>query len=81
MRVRAEEWGGSLAFRIPASFAAMTGLTEGADVDLTIEAGRLVITPLTNPKQTLDDLLARVTPENRHREVDTGPSAGIEAWP
>jgi antitoxin component of MazEF toxin-antitoxin module len=29
---------------------------------------------------TLDDLLAEVTDENRHDEVDWGPSVGKEAW-
>lgn len=28
----------------------------------------------------LDDLLARVTPENIHEETDTGPAVGLEIW-
>lgn len=80
MRAQVQKWGNSLALRIPKSFAAETGLATSSDVDLTIEDGRLVVTPLSKPRYTLDDLLARVTPENRHDEVDTGPSAGAEAW-
>ena len=28
----------------------------------------------------LDDMLAQITPENRHPEWDTGPSQGSEEW-
>jgi antitoxin component of MazEF toxin-antitoxin module len=31
-------------------------------------------------KYTLAQLIAGVTPENIHAEVDTGPSVGGEAW-
>lgn len=80
MRVQVQKWGNSLALRIPRSFAAETELTPGSDVDLTIEDGRLVITPVAKPRYSLEALLARVTPENRHDEVDIGPSVGVEAW-
>lgn len=32
------------------------------------------------PPETLDELLLRVTPENRHAEVETGPAMGKEVW-
>lgn len=80
MRVRVQKWGNSLALRIPRSFAAETALDPGSEVDLTLEGGRLVITPLPEPAYRLDDLLARVTPENLHTETDTGPSVGDEVW-
>jgi antitoxin MazE len=80
MRVQVQKWGNSLALRIPKSFATETELSLGSDVDLTVEDGRLVVTPLVKPRYTLDELLARVTPENRHDEVETGPSVGAEAW-
>lgn len=80
MRVQVQKWGNSLALRIPKSFAAETGLALSSDVDLTIEDGRLVVTPMAKPRYTLENLLARVTPENRHDEVNTGPSVGGEAW-
>jgi hypothetical protein len=34
----------------------------------------------TPQEELLDDLLARITPENVHDEIDTGPSVGGEAW-
>ena len=29
---------------------------------------------------TLDELVAQITPENRHEETDWGPRTGREAW-
>lgn len=80
MRVRVQKWGNSLALRIPKSFATETALGSGAEVDLSLEDGRLVITPLTEPELHLSDLLAQITPENLHTEIDAGPSVGGEAW-
>lgn len=80
MRVRIQKWGNSLALRIPKSFAIETALDPGTEVDLTLEEGRLVVTPRRAPTYDLSELLAHITPENLHHEVDTGPSVGIEAW-
>ena len=80
MRVRVQKWGNSLALRIPKSFAAETDLDTGSEVDLSLEDGRLVITPLPEAGPTLEDLLARITPENLHAETDSGPSLGREVW-
>lgn len=80
MRIRVQKWGNSLALRIPKSFATETALDSGAEVDLTLEDGRLVITPLSEPRYSLSDLLTGVTPQNLHSEVDTGSSQGAEVW-
>lgn len=80
MRVRVQKWGNSLALRIPKSFAAETDLESGSQVDLTLEGGRLIITPQPEPGIRLQDLLAEITPENLHTEVDVGAPVGGEAW-
>jgi antitoxin MazE len=78
MRVRVQKWGNSLARRIPRSYAAATSLNPGAEVDLTLEDGRLVATPVTATRYRLEDLLAEVTPENIHGEVDAGPNRAAD---
>jgi antitoxin MazE len=80
MRVRLQKCGNSLAVRIPKSFAAETDLDTGSVVDLTLEDGRLVITPLPDAGPTLQDLLAEITPENLHSEMGTGGPMGGEIW-
>jgi antitoxin MazE len=80
MLVRIQKWGNSLAFRIPIAFARQTGIETGAEVDLTLEDGRLVITPPRRGPYSLDDLVAGITRENRHGEVHTGAPQGQEVW-
>jgi antitoxin MazE len=80
MRTHIQLWGHSLALRIPKALAATANLEQGTPVELSASDGKLVITPLKPPAITLADLLERVTPDNLHGEVDTGPAAGGEAW-
>jgi antitoxin MazE len=80
VRVRVQQWGDSLALRIPRSYAAETLLRSGSEVDMSLEGGRLVVTPLAVPEYRLEDLLSGITPENLHGEIDTGPRVGAEAW-
>jgi len=32
------------------------------------------------PELSLDDLVSRITPENRHGEIDMGEPVGNESW-
>ena len=80
MRAQVQKWGNSLALRIPRSFAAESAIEQGSEVELSLEDGKLVVTPVEKPAYSLDSLLAGVTQENLHGEVDTGASVGNEAW-
>jgi antitoxin MazE len=80
MRTRVQKWGNSLALRIPKSFANEVGLRKEASVEISLVEGKLVITPIAEPKLSLNQLLAGVTEENLHHEVDTGPAVGNEVW-
>ena len=80
METRIGKWGNSLALRIPQSVAASVGITRNAAVELTPRDGQLIVSVLNRPGAELDDLLARVTEDNLHREVETGPAVGGEAW-
>ena len=80
MKTRIQKWGNSLAVRIPKSFAAEIHLEQGTLVEVSLHDGNLLITPLSQPAITLEALLQHVTPQNLHREVDTGPAVGGEVW-
>jgi antitoxin MazE len=80
MQARIQKWGNSLAIRIPKAFAEEAGLETDSPVEITLYEGRLVISPRHKPKYTLEELLAQVTDDNIHEEIDTGPSVGNEAW-
>jgi antitoxin MazE len=80
MKTRIQKWGNSLALRIPKSFAAETHLEQGTLVEVSLQNGKLLVTPLPQPAITLETLLQDVTPQNLHHEVDTGPAVGGEVW-
>ena len=80
MKTRIQKWGNSLALRIPKSFATEVGLQRETSVEVSLANGKLVITPIAKPKLSLKQLLAKVTKENMHHEIDTGPAMGNETW-
>ncbi len=80
MRTRIQKWGNSLALRIPKSFATEVGLQRETPIEVSLADGKLVITPIANPKPVLKQLLAKVTKENLHHEVNTDPAVGNETW-
>jgi len=80
MKTRVQKWGNSLALRIPKYLANEVGLQRETTVEVSLAEGKLVITPVAKPKPTLKQLLAKVTSDNLHHEVDTGFAAGNEMW-
>jgi len=80
MKTRVQKWGNSLALRIPKSFADEVGLQKETPVEVSLADGKIVVTPLTKSKLTLEQLLSKVTKENLHHEVDTGSAVGNETW-
>jgi antitoxin MazE len=79
MQTVVKKWGNSLAVRVPQSIATAADLQEGTAVNLTLEAGALVV-KLARPRYTLEELLEGYKPEHRHAEVGWGPPRGDEAW-
>jgi antitoxin MazE len=80
MKTQVQKWGNSLAVRIPRAFAAEIGLEQNSPVDLSVESGKLVLEAIATPEYSLSDMLSLVTDENIHREIESGPSVGGEAW-
>jgi antitoxin MazE len=78
MKGTVQRWGNSLAIRIPRAYARDLAVDEGCEVELRIDGPSLVVTPSSTP--SLDALLAAITEENLHAEVDAGPGRGREAW-
>ena len=72
-------WGNSLALRLPKSVAREAQLDEGDKVDVSVRNGAIVIRP-SRPTYSLDELVAKITPRNRHAETDWNVPVGREAW-
>jgi antitoxin MazE len=80
MKARIQKWGNSLALRIPKPFAEEASLREDSAVDVTVRSGKLVVVAIEEPQLSLEDLVAKITPSNRHAEVETGKAVGNEIW-
>ena len=72
-------WGNSLGVRLPKAAAAEAQLAEGDTVEISVKGGAIVLRP-ARPSYSLDQLVARITSRNRHRESDWGAPAGDEQW-
>lgn len=80
MGVHVRRWGNSAAVRIPANALLGAKLSIDDPVSVREEDGRIVIEALKPEEPPLEWLLAGITPENRHEEVDFGSPVGKEVW-
>lgn len=81
MKITAQLWGNSLGLRIPAPIARETRLGHGSEVDLQVEDGRIVLTPIRRTKRVeLKSLLAQVTARNLPARDVWGAPVGKEVW-
>jgi antitoxin MazE len=83
MLTKAQKWGNSLAVRLPHEFVEQLGLKPNADVEISLQEDHLCIVPVESviPIAYVDlaEMVAKITPENRHSETDWGPVIGKEA--
>jgi antitoxin MazE len=84
MKVQFLKWGNSLALRVPKVFAQEIGASVGKPATMEVRDGKLVV-ELAKPRRrqrryTLEQLVAGISPENRHSELEWGPPVGNEAW-
>ena len=80
MKARVRKWGNSSAVRIPAPVLRASGVRPDEPVDVREEGGRIVIEPLRQRAYDLEDLVDRITPDNRHAAIDVGSPVGNEVW-
>lgn len=71
------KWGTSLAVRIPKPIAEQWGVREGSAIEIVSRGDQVV---LRKKCYNLDDMLAGVTADNLHPEMDTYPALGKEEW-
>ncbi|WP_093292864.1 AbrB/MazE/SpoVT family DNA-binding domain-containing protein [Thermoactinomyces sp. DSM 45892] len=77
MTALVSKWGNSLAIRIPNHVAEMLSIENGSEMEMVVEGQEIKLIPMKQ-RPTLEELLAKVTPENRHHEVDFGEAEGAE---
>lgn len=80
MRAKVQRWGNSLGVRLPKKLAEDVRVAEGSLVELSIDRGRVVLSPVVEPRYTLAELVAKITPRNRHASAEWGARRGHEVW-
>ena len=78
MQVTMRKWGNSIGVRIPAGILTELNLSAEKKVDVRAEAGRIIIEPIIDSQETLEQLLGQITPNNLHSEIDSGQPVGKE---
>ena len=78
MRVTVKKWGNSASVRIPSSVMEAAHVRLDQQVDVREERGRIVIEPVRAPAYDIDALVAGITDENRHGEIEDGGPVGKE---
>jgi antitoxin MazE len=76
VHVIVKKWGNSASVRIPPDIMEAVHLKVDEAVDVREEGGRIVIEPVRSSEYDLEQLLAAITPENQHAEVDFGGPVG-----
>ncbi len=73
--------GGSVSVTLPRQMLRTLGLSAGSSVAVTLEDGRLVLSP-TRPRYSLAELLAGMKPGDMPTAPDwaDAPPAGREVW-
>jgi antitoxin MazE len=80
MRVTVKKWGNSASVRIPAAIMEAANLKLDTVVDVSEENGRIIIEPVAPAEVVdLDALIAGMTEDNGHDEIDFGAPVGREA--
>ena len=80
MQTQIKKWGNSLALRIPKLLALDANLKLNKLVDISIDKGSIIITPISEKEYSLGKLLEGVSKNNLHGEFDTGTPVGREIW-
>ncbi len=76
--VRLSKWGNSIGVRLPKSVVDALGLEPGGVLDVSLDGNRIVFRPAE--KFHLDDLVSKITDENRPGETEWGTDEGKECW-
>jgi len=80
MNYKVKKWGHSLGVRIPQNIAREAQIDYDTPIDIKVDDGRIVITPLGTTSYNLKDLVDGITSENLHKETSTGGRSGNEFW-
>ncbi len=74
------KWGNSLGLRIPKAVVEESHISEGSELDVSVNDGIITLKPKKRKKYELEQLLEGINESNLHGEILTGDSVGKEIW-
>ena len=80
MKANIKRWGNSAALRLPSAVLREANFSEEQVVEFQVAKGRITIVPAEVDEFDLEYLLAGITKDNLHQEVDFGKPVGNEAF-
>lgn len=79
MRATVKTWGNSLAIRLPRVIAEEVGLSADSPVEISVQDGSLVLSPLEGRRKRLTKLVSMMTADSLHAPDDFGEPVGRES--
>lgn len=76
---KVQRWGNSLGIRIPQQVAENLGIAHGSMMEMKSNHQQIILKPMKS-KPSLEELVSKITEENRHAEIDFGKPVGNELW-
>jgi antitoxin MazE len=73
-----KKWGNSPSVRLPVAIMKEASLSIDDAIDISVEDGRIVMSPARVKEYSLDALLSGITDENVHEKSDFGTAVGKE---
>lgn len=75
-----KQWGNNLGVRLPAAVARAARLHADQRVRISVEDGRVIITPVADASLSLEQRLAMFDPVRHGGEVMANEGLGAERW-
>jgi antitoxin MazE len=79
MTTKIQKWGNSFAIRLPKKVISDFSWSAGTVVDFNQKEDKIIISSCQH-KYTLEELVSKITPKNKHKEYDWGKPIGKEIW-
>jgi len=78
MIAKTAQWGNSIGVRLPKDLAKKAGIGVDSTVEIEEADDGILIKSVGKKDYSLRELVSRITPQNRHGEIDFGRPAGKE---
>ena len=78
MIAKTARWGNSIGVRLPKDLAKKAGIGVDSAVEIDEADDGIIIKPVGKKEYSLRELVSRITPQNRHGEIDFGRPGGKE---